>query len=368
MYLTEVANCVKEDLIKILGETALYQKAQLEKASMNTRIYAAVLFLSLGAFSVQAQVASPLVLQKTFVLPEGTGKFDHFADDLNANRLFIAATGNHSIEILDLNSGKVAETLTGLGKPHGLAWIATSRRLYAADGSQGNLKVYEGSPFKLTNSTKLSDDADDMVYDAKSKLLYVGHGGSDAANPAGIAVIDTTSQTLVVDLPASSHPEGFDIDNAKGRIFVNIADSAEIAVIDGSTHTEVAIWKLTQAKDNVPLAYDEEHEILFVACRTPARLLVLDGNTGRELADLPSDSGADDLFYDAQLRRIYLIAGAGAVDVYEIDSGKTVRAIGSVHTSAGAKTGLFVPSQHELFVGAAATAAKQAQILLYSTK
>ena len=69
-----------------------------------------------------------------------------------------------------------------------------------------------------------------------------------------------------------------------------------------------------------------------------------------------------------KLHRIYLIAGSGAVDVYEIDASKTVRAIGVIPTSAGAKTGLLVPSQHALFVGAPATGGKQAEILHYSTR
>jgi hypothetical protein len=159
-----------------------------------------------------------------------------------------------------------------------------------------------------------------------------------------------------------------EIDNAHHRIFVNVAESAEVVVIDGASHTQTATWKLTRAKDNVPLVYDEEHQLLFVACRTPARLLVVDANSGNELADLPSDAGADDLFYDPELHRIYLIAGSGAVDVYEVDASKSVRAIGVVATSAGAKTGLLVPSLHALFVGAPATGGKQAQLLHYSTR
>jgi DNA-binding beta-propeller fold protein YncE len=256
---------------------------------METNIVAAFL-LWLGFFSAQAQTAPSLTLQRTLALPGVTGKFDHFAYDSVGNRLFAAAAGNHSVEVIDLSSGKVVESLTGLGKPHGLAWIGETRRLFASDGVQGDLKIYDGAPLKPLKSIALSDDADDMVYDAKTKLLYVGHGGSPA-HPAMIAVVDTTNQTLVTNLPVATHPEGLEIDQANDRIFVNIADAAEVAVIDGATHTRSATWKLTRAKDNVPLAYDDEHQVLFVACRTPARLLVLDGKSGQELADLPTDAG-----------------------------------------------------------------------------
>ena len=234
----------------------------------------AVAFLLLwpGILSAQAQMTSPLTLQRTIALPDGTGKFDHFAYSPAANRLFVAATGNHSIEVIDLSSDKVVQTLPGLGKPHGLAWIGETGRLFASDGLQADLKIYDGAPLEQMKSIKLSEDADDMVYDGKTKLLYTGHGGS-AADPAMIAVVDTTNGTLVTNLPVSTHPEGMDIDPAHERIFANIADSAEVAVIDGATHAQSATWKLTRAKDNVPLAYDEEHQVLFVACRTPARLV-----------------------------------------------------------------------------------------------
>ena len=329
---------------------------------------AVTVFLSLGAHCVQSQTTSPLTLHRTIPMPSGTGKFDHFAVDLQANRLFIAATGSHAIQVLDLASGKVTETISGLGKPHGLAWIAAAGRLYASDGTQNDLKVFEGSPLKQIKSVKLSADADDMIFDNKSKLLYVGHGGTDAANPAMVAVIDANNQTLLTQLPVATHPESLEIDNKKHRIFVNLADAAEIAVIDGATHSLSASWKLTRAKDNVPLAFDEEHDLLFVGCRTPGRLLVLDGESGKELADLEADAGADDLFYDAELHRIYLVAGGGAVDVYEVAADRSVRSVGMTHTTAGAKTGLFVPSKHALYIGVVANGGKEAEIRVYATK
>jgi YVTN family beta-propeller protein len=103
----------------------------------------AVAFLLLwpGILSAQAQTTSPLTLQRTIALPEGTGKFDHFAYSPAGNRLFVAATGNHSIEVIDLSSDKVAQTLPGLGKPHGLAWIGETGRLFASDGLQADLKI-----------------------------------------------------------------------------------------------------------------------------------------------------------------------------------------------------------------------------------
>jgi DNA-binding beta-propeller fold protein YncE len=294
------------------------------------------------------------------------GKFDHLAIDTKGDRLFIAATGNHSVEVIDLRTNKVQQSIAGLGKPHGLAWVEATGSLYVADGTLAELRVYTGTPLALSGKIKLSDDADDMVYDDSNKMLYVGHGG-DAANPAKIAVIDTEHFSVAGNLAVATHPEALEIDPQSRRVFANIADSNEVAVIATGSREITAHWKLTKAGDNVPLAFDAEHQLLYVACRAPGTLIALDAASGREVASVASASGADDLFYDPELRRIYLISGAGEVDAYQVDATKALLPLGVLHTAPGAKTGLYVPSQRLLYVGVPAGGDHAAEIRVYST-
>jgi DNA-binding beta-propeller fold protein YncE len=326
------------------------------------------LLLLIGAvLGAQAQTTPLLKLEKTVQLQSITGKFDHFAFDAAGNRLFIAATGNHSVEVLNLSAGKVTESITGLGKPHGLAWVADEGKLFVADGALAALKVYSGSPLKLVATLPLSEDTDDMVYDESTRLLYVGHGGSGSAAPGRIAVVNTVNNTLVANLPASAHPEALDIDPAGRRIFANIADSGEIVVIDAVTHSITATWKVSRAKDNVPVAYDADDHAVLLGCRTPGTVVSLDGISGKEVSDQPSASGADDFFYDPPSHRAYLVTGSGTVDVYQVMKDKTLKMLGAVKTKAGAKTGLLVPSLETLFVAAPAAGADPAEIQVYST-
>ena len=321
----------------------------------------------LAALSGDAQLAAPLTLQRAITLPGVSGKFDHFAIDLVGNRLFAAAIGNHSVEVIDLATNKVNQSIAGLGKPHGLAWVADTGRLYIADGALGQLRVYQGAPLKLVGTIQLSDDADDMVYDKATQTLYVGHGGSDASDPARIAVIDTVKFALVADLPVATHPEALDLDAATQRVFADIADSNDVAVIDAQKNSISAHWKLTRSLDNVPLAYDREHGVLYVASRTPGALMALDEKSGAQLSRLPAAAQADDLFYDAALRRVYVVCGAGEVDAYQVDSQRKLHALNVTHTAAAAKTGLFVPSQSTLYVGVPGTDGHSAKINVYAT-
>ncbi len=318
------------------------------------------------AVSTTAWAASPLALDHTIQLAGVHGKFDHFAIDASGNRLFVAATAAHEVLAIDLNSGKIAQTLTGFGKPHGIVWDAEDGRLFVTDGVKGELDVFSGAPLASRVTIKLAEDADDMAYDSAQHLLYIGNGGTNAANPPSVAIIDTKTLKLVKKLPAASHPEGLDIDTAHGRIFANIADSAEVLAIGSRLREITQTWRLTGARDNTPIAYDAADNLVLVGCRKPAQILVLDAQTGKQLASAPADAGVDDLFFDPAEHRAYFIAGAGKVDVYAVTRDGTLDALPATETAAGAKTGLFVASQSMLYVGIPG-GANDASIRVYKT-
>ena len=331
---------------------------------MSKHICIATLLLS--ASSMYGQSTAPLTLSRTIPLPGITGKFDHFAIDDSANRLFVAATGSHAIVIVDLSNDKLVQSLTGLGKPHGLAWVASTKRLFSADGQKGELDVFEGTPLKQVKSIKLSEDADDMVYDPQTKLLYVGHGGTGAANPSAVAVIDANALTMLADIRVAAHPEALEIDDRTDRIFVNISDAGTILVIDGKTRSASTQWALKEKKGNTPLAFDAKNNRLLVGCRTPAELVSIDSKSGEQLAALPSDTGADDLFYDEANDRAYLITGSGAVNSYAVSNDGKLQALATTKTVAGAKTGLLVASKKALFIGVPSTSSSS-EIRVYTT-
>ncbi len=332
-----------------------------------TMIATAIALSFLYCFAAQAQTGAPLTLLKTVPLPGVVGGFDHFAIDLSRDILFAAAKDNHTVEAINLNTGKIDQNITGVAKPHGLAWDPETHRLYVADGKLAQLQVYEGSPLHAAGTLKLSDDADDMVYDKQNDMLYVGHGGSNAANPARVAVVDTKDFTLAANVPVAAHPEALDLDPQGQRIFANIADAAQVVVVNTKTNAIENTWKLKGASDNTPMAYDSQDQLLLIACRKPAVLLALDAMTGKEISRISTDNGADDLFYDAKLHRVYVITGSGAVDVYSITAAKHFTSLGKVRTATGAKTGLLVPSQNLLYVGIPSMGSQLAEIRVYET-
>jgi DNA-binding beta-propeller fold protein YncE len=324
-------------------------------------------FICFWAAGLCAQQRGALTLEKTIALAGVSGKFDHFAMDEAGNRLFAAAAGAGAVVVIDLASDKVVEKLEGFGKPHGLAWVGGTGRLFVTDGAKGELDVYAGSPLKRIQSIHLTEDADDVVYDSATKMLYVGYGGTNAANPPRVAVVDTASLHLVSTLPVASHPEGLELDPTTDRIFVNIADSGQVVVIDGKTRELAATWSLHRCKDNTPLAFDADGGQLLVGCRTPAQVLVLNGKTGVEGATMASGTGADDLFFDPATRHAFLITGEGTVDTFGVSADGTLARLAATQTERGAKTGLLAAKRQRLFVGVPSSTGSSS-IRVYVTK
>jgi len=124
-------------------------------------------------------------------------------------------------------------------------------------------------------------------------------------------------------------------------------------------------WVLDGAAENSAMALDEAAHRLYVACRRPSALVVLDTRTGKTVAHLPCVGHADDAYFDSERKRIYVSGGEGAVSVYHTDDNQVPSKIADVRTASGAKTSLFVPQSNELFVAVPAGADGHARLLIF---
>jgi len=121
----------------------------------------------------------------------------------------------------------------------------------------------------------------------------------------------------------------------------NMPNVKQIAVVDRDRRVLLHTWPLEDAEGNTPLGLDEAAHRLFVGTRHPAKLVVLDTDTGKSVAKIDTNSDADDLFYDPAHRRIYVSCGEGFVDVIEQLDADHYRLIARVPTVAGARTSAF---------------------------
>jgi DNA-binding beta-propeller fold protein YncE len=305
-----------------------------------------------------AEDPAPLVLEAKIPLGAVAGRIDHFAFDPYRQLLFVAELGNDSVGIVDLKERKVLHRITGLSEPQGVAYHPTTTTLYVANAGDGSLRLYQAPAFTLLGNIALGADADNIRLDPWRNRIIVGYG------KGGLAVIDPASRRKIADMPLDGHPESFQFDETGARIFVNVPDAPQIAALDAVSGRKVSILDSAGASANFAMAIDADEHRVMIAFRNPARLVVFDTGTGKRAASLETCRDADDLFVDAQRRRVYVSCGEGVIDVFaRVGSG--YERIARVPTIAGARTSLFVAATDRLYLGVRASGAEPAAVWVF---
>lgn len=313
-------------------------------------------WLILAPAAARLASAQALTLEHSFPLPGVTGRIDHLEIDPGRNHLLVAALGNGSLEMVDLGTGQVVKSVTGLSEPQGVALVAEMNRVYVAC-ADGKLEVYEAGSLGPVATIAFDDDADNVRFLAASRRLYVGHGSG------GLGIVDVTTNTVVGDIPVHGHPESFQLEKSGRRGFVNVPGEHNLAVVDLSTGKTTGNLPLGLAGANYPMALDESGHRLFVGCRLPARLLVFDTESGREVAKLDLHGDCDDVFFDAKRQWMVATCGAGYVDIFRRVTPDRYEAVDAVRTVMGARTGLLY--QDTLYLAVPKAGSGPAEIRCY---
>jgi hypothetical protein len=318
-------------------------------------------FLALCAAAWPLQ-KSALSLAKTIPLPGVTGRFDHFALDIKGNRLFVAALGNNTLKAIDLVAGKRLQSIAGLPKPTGVLYLADRNQLFVACGDDGSFKVFDGVSLRSERVVTGLDDADNVRFDTKTGLIYLGYGSG------ALAVIRAATAEKIASIELAAHPESFQLEKNGRRIFVNVPDARQISVVDRERGAVIATWPMETFQANFPMALDEPGRRLFVGCRNPARLVVLDTTGGRKVADLAISGDVDDLFYDAARHRLYASCGDGFVDIIAQQDSDNYERLDRIPTAPGARTSYFSPELGQFFLAVPERGAQKAEIWIFDVK
>jgi DNA-binding beta-propeller fold protein YncE len=276
-------------------------------------------------------------------LPGVSGRIDHLAADVDHDRLIVAATGNRTVEVIDLRAGTRLHSLAGLKEPQGVVYLPSFRRAVVADGGGSVMSLDDAGSPRLDKIAPLTG-ADNVRFDAGEGRLYVGYSA------AALAVIDPTHGRRLPDIKLPGRPEAFALDENGHSLYVNVPTKKSVVIVDRLKGTVVSTVTLKSAAANYPLALDEAGHRLFVGTRKPARVVVLDPRDGSVVASFACVADTDDIFYDSGRERIYVSGGEGFVDAFDASpTGRYVR-LAHVATAPGARTSLWVPELRRLFV------------------
>ena len=320
-----------------------------------------------GDAAASAQTSSVKLIH-TVTLPGYSGDFDHFAADYDRNRLLLAAEDHGTLEVFDLKTSAHLRTVAGFGNPHSILVRKGVPTVFITDSTDKNATIRDASTYAKKEGVNLTPGSDTAKYDATSNTLYVVTGGKDvdmktcnleAINP------DTGAKLGQVTFQ-DNHVEAMAFVDGDPRIFINLAQTNKIAVVDRKSMKVTATWPVPPAQQNAMVAFDPAQHRLYVVTRTPGMVVAMNSDTGAVVSTLPAPLRADEVQYDDATHRLYVPGGEGWMGIYDTSDANHIKLVEKVTTAPGAKTALLIPTMHRLWLAASPGDTKNvAKILTY---
>jgi DNA-binding beta-propeller fold protein YncE len=321
----------------------------------------------LGAAAAPAQRSS-VQLIKSVDLPGYSGDFDHFAADYDHNRLLLAAEDHGTLEVFDLKTSDHLRTVAGFGNPHSILVRKGVATVFITDSNKQNATIRDAISYAKKQTVNLTPGSDTAKYDAASNILYVVTGGKDVdRETANLEAINPdTGAKLGSIVFHDNHVEAMAFVESDPRLFINLTQTNKLAVVDRKSMKVIATWPVPPAQQNAMVAFDPAQHRLYVVCRSPGMVVVMNSDTGAVIGTQPAPLRADEVQYDESSHRLYVPGGEGYMGIYDTSDPNHLKIVERVTTAPGAKTALLVPAMHRLFLAVSPGESKaMAKVLTY---
>jgi len=349
-----------------------------------TKLLAVCCLAMVVGFAVQAsaQEKQALRLVQTIPLPGVKGRLDHIGVDLEKKRLFVAASGNNTLEVVDLTGEKVIKSLTGFKNTQDALFLGGDFNKLYVSSLDGHVRVFQGETFSQVQDFKIEPDPNRLFYDPTSNLIYFGYGGANAGfdaygrvgvlRPKPGAEHDQFVADMIAPTPRPGHLAQLAMDDS-GILFVCDSGADLIYQFDTRKRELIKSW-LARGDGAGDMALDQTQHRLFVGTRISPEMTVYDSQSGQEIQSLPGPETMDGVYYDANLKRIYMTGGRwygtpdaspGWVYVYQQKDPDHYDVISKIKTRPGSGTSLLVPQFNRFYVASQAIGNEEAVILVF---
>jgi DNA-binding beta-propeller fold protein YncE len=290
--------------------------------------------------TVTAQAAEPpYAVVDRIAAPDGD--YDYLAYDPSLQRLFVGREAG--VMVVDFPQRAVTPVLVPAANvaavlllPHDQLALSTNY-----DGNDATLFDRQSGAVRATLPT--GTNPDNALYDAKTSLVLVMNGKSKDAT-----LLDPRSAKVAGRIALGDKPEGTATDG-QGRVFVNLEDSARIAVLDPGARKVVRKFNLPGCIEPTGLAFDAVTNLLIAACHNQTAKLI-DAKTGKDRGTLRVGRRADGVVFDSKRRRVAIPCADGTLSVFALDATGRAGPVTSVPTGPGARTATLDPASGRLFL------------------
>ena len=205
-------------------------------------------------------------------------------------------------------------------------------RPWTPDSRSGEPKIDTGS------------NPDAVVYEPCHCEVYVfNHTGNS------VTVINAKAATVSVTIQLEGSPEFAAVDEKAGRIYCNIEDKSEVAVIDANKHEVVAHWSLAPGENPSGIALDARHHRLFSGCHNKV-MTMLDTESGKVIGTVPIGAGVDGCAFDDSTQFVFASCGDGTITIAKEEAPNKLPVVQVLKTERGARTIALDPRTHRIFL------------------
>jgi DNA-binding beta-propeller fold protein YncE len=297
--------------------------------------------LLLGAGAAQAgPAAGDYVFQGSFDIG-APGGWDYASFDAAHGRLYVGHQS--SLTAIDAATRKVVGQVAPLDEAHGAGIDAAHGHGFATSGGDGMLTEFDLADLHVIKAIPVGADADGVIFDPATGVVIVARGDGKK-----LVLVDaaTAAVTHEVDLPGA--PE-FVAADGRGKAFVNLASTGQLARVDIASGKLEAVWTLTDCKSPHGLAYDHRTHRLFSGCAN-AVVVAVDPESGRILATLPAGPRNDAILVDERRGRVFCPNGDGTLTVIGEGPHDTFTVLRTIPTFLGARSGAIDPATGTLYL------------------
>ena len=258
--------------------------------------FAAILVFALACSSLFATEAGPYRLSEIFHVGGEGSYWDYVTVDEEHHFLYLSR-GSH-LMVLNASTGVTVADIRGQERNHCVALVARVGRGFISDGDEGSVVIFDLQTFQVLGKIKVDVDADQIAYDPVNNKVLVVSGDPNtfiAISPDVDPKTGMADATLALD----GKPESFVVD--QGKAYINLTDRNEVAVVDTKSMKVIHRWSCAPGGVPVAMAMDHAQHRLFIGCRNPQKVVVMNADDGTVISDFPIGAGVDATGFDGDV-------------------------------------------------------------------
>jgi len=304
---------------------------------------------SLLCLGAPARGATPAKHEPYHLLKEipigGEGGWDYLFVDSAARRLYVSHAAK--VVVIDLDTDAVVGEIADTPGVHGFAVAPELGRGFSSNGRESKVSIVDLKTLQTLSKVPTGENPDAILYEPGRQEVYAFNGRGHSAT-----VFEAKSGNVTATIPLPGKPEFAVADAEVGRIYNNIEDKSEVAVIDIKTHAVVAHWPIAPGESASGMALDLAHHRLFLGCDNKL-MVMMDSRTGKVVGSVAIGEGVDANAFDPATQLAFSSNGEGTVTIAREETPDKLTVVQTLTTARGARTMTLDPATHKIYLSTA---------------